>query len=191
MRFERQQRYGPRPLTDRQRAAYARKLAKEQARYPLFADHVAAEQRPLDQEIKRREERATRWSPIGASSWRTCGAERVQPTSRSRKKSACGSGKSGAPGPVRAPPPISLPWSMSKVGNRRGDLPASRRSSPRPGSASGARFAPSVLPRWIYKRAAPAYAGASPHLAAFPVLLRAPQNATASGPHAQPARIAA
>ena len=61
MRFERQQRYGPRSLTDRQRAAYTRKLAKEQARYPLFADHVAAEQRPLDEEIKRREEHATRW----------------------------------------------------------------------------------------------------------------------------------
>jgi hypothetical protein len=55
MRFERQQRYAPRPLTDRQRAAYTRKLAKEQARYPLFADHVAAEQRSLADEAKRRE----------------------------------------------------------------------------------------------------------------------------------------
>lgn len=58
MRFERQQRYGPRPLTDRMRAAYLRKLAKEQERYPLFADHVAAEQRSLDDEAKRREDGA-------------------------------------------------------------------------------------------------------------------------------------
>jgi len=55
MRFKRQQRYGPRPLTDRQRAAYARKLAKEQSRYPLFPDHVATEQRGIDDEAARRE----------------------------------------------------------------------------------------------------------------------------------------
>lgn len=54
MRFDRQQRYGPRPFTDRQRAAYSRKLLKEQARYPLFPDHVAAEQRGLDEEAERR-----------------------------------------------------------------------------------------------------------------------------------------
>lgn len=59
MRFERQKRYGPRPLTDRQRAAYARKLAKEQARYPLFSDHVAAEQRSIDDEARHREERSS------------------------------------------------------------------------------------------------------------------------------------
>jgi hypothetical protein len=59
MRFERQKRYGPRQLTDRQRAAYARKLAKEKARYPLFSDHVAAEQRSIDEEARHREERSS------------------------------------------------------------------------------------------------------------------------------------
>lgn len=56
MRFKRQERYGPRQLTDRQRAAYARKLVKEQNRYPLFAEHVAAEQRGVDEEAARREQ---------------------------------------------------------------------------------------------------------------------------------------
>lgn len=56
MRFKRQERYGPRQLTDRQRAAYARKLVKEQNRYPLFAEHVAAEQRGIDEEAARREQ---------------------------------------------------------------------------------------------------------------------------------------
>lgn len=60
MRFKRQERYGPRPLTDRQRSAYARKLAKEQARYPLFPVHVAAEQRSIDDEAKRREQRTAK-----------------------------------------------------------------------------------------------------------------------------------
>jgi hypothetical protein len=55
MRFDRQPRYGTRPLTDRQRAAYGRKLVKELSRYPLFPDHVASEQRGLDQEAARRE----------------------------------------------------------------------------------------------------------------------------------------
>jgi hypothetical protein len=54
MRFKRQQRYEPRPLTNRQRLAYARKLSKEKDRYPLFPDHVAAEQRPMDAEEERR-----------------------------------------------------------------------------------------------------------------------------------------
>lgn len=55
MRFKRFERYGPRQLTDRQRAAYARKLVKEQDRYPLFAEHIAAEQRGIDEEAARRE----------------------------------------------------------------------------------------------------------------------------------------
>lgn len=55
MRFKRMERYGPRALTDRQKGTYARKLVREQARYPLFADHVAAEQRSLDEETLRRD----------------------------------------------------------------------------------------------------------------------------------------
>lgn len=54
MRFKRQQRFEARPLTKRQRLAYERKLVKEQDRYPLFPDHVAAEQRPMDSEEERR-----------------------------------------------------------------------------------------------------------------------------------------
>jgi hypothetical protein len=54
MRFDRQPRYEPKPLTDRQRGAYARKLSKEKDRYPLFPDHVAAEQRTMDAEEERR-----------------------------------------------------------------------------------------------------------------------------------------
>lgn len=56
MRFRRQERYGPRQLTERQRAAYARKLVKEQNRYPLFAEHIAAEQRDINQEASHREQ---------------------------------------------------------------------------------------------------------------------------------------
>jgi hypothetical protein len=54
MRFSRQPRYEARPLTVRKEAAYARKLAREQARYPLFLEHVAGEQRSLDDEAARR-----------------------------------------------------------------------------------------------------------------------------------------
>ncbi|WP_371765521.1 hypothetical protein [Massilia sp.] len=54
MRFSRQPRYEARPLTMRKEAAYARKLAKEQARYPLFPEHVAGEQRSLNDEAARR-----------------------------------------------------------------------------------------------------------------------------------------
>ena len=63
MRFKRQERYGPRQLTDRQRAAYARKLVKEQNRYPLFAAHVAAEQRGIDEEAARREQLSVKNRP--------------------------------------------------------------------------------------------------------------------------------
>jgi hypothetical protein len=55
MRFSRQPRYEARPLTARKEAAYARKLEKEQARYPLFPEHVAGEQRSLDDEVARRQ----------------------------------------------------------------------------------------------------------------------------------------
>lgn len=46
MRFERQLHYEPRSLPKRQEAAYARMLAHEQARYPLFPRHVAEGKAP-------------------------------------------------------------------------------------------------------------------------------------------------
>jgi len=54
MKFERYTRYEPVTITQRKEAAYARKLEKERARYPLFSDHVASEQRSFDAEIVRR-----------------------------------------------------------------------------------------------------------------------------------------
>jgi hypothetical protein len=54
MRFDRQPRHAVRTMSERMREAYARKLQKETARYPLFPDHVAAEQRSLDTEAARR-----------------------------------------------------------------------------------------------------------------------------------------
>lgn len=59
MKFHRQERYEPITLTDRKRAAFARKQANERARYPLFSDHVADEQHTLADELARRQLSAT------------------------------------------------------------------------------------------------------------------------------------
>lgn len=45
--------------TQRKRMAYARKQKKEQERYPLFADEIAAQQIDVDTEMAQRK---TRWS---------------------------------------------------------------------------------------------------------------------------------
>lgn len=55
MKFERYTRYEPLTVTQRRVAAFERKLEKERARYPLFSDHVASEQRTIDAEMTRRQ----------------------------------------------------------------------------------------------------------------------------------------
>lgn len=55
MLFQRYERYEPITLTDRKAKAFLRKQQKERDRYPLFSEHVAAEQHTLDDELQRRE----------------------------------------------------------------------------------------------------------------------------------------
>ncbi|CAN7777881.1 hypothetical protein LJR296_007794 [Cupriavidus necator] len=58
MRFTRHERYNPIDFNTRRQAAFARKQARERERYPLLADHVAAEQHSVEEEIARRTVRA-------------------------------------------------------------------------------------------------------------------------------------
>lgn len=58
MKFDRRIRHHAVTLTERKAAAFARKQAKERARYPLFAEHVASEQHSLDEEMTRRQSAA-------------------------------------------------------------------------------------------------------------------------------------
>lgn len=58
MRFTRRERYQPIDFNQRRQAAFARKQLKEQARYPLFSEHVQAEQHDATEEITRRQRRA-------------------------------------------------------------------------------------------------------------------------------------
>ena len=44
-------------MTSRKISAFSRKQAKEQARYPLFSDHVASEQKDIETEIAGRTRR--------------------------------------------------------------------------------------------------------------------------------------
>jgi len=60
MRFTRFGRHNPINFNTRRQAAFARKQQRERDRYPLFADHVAAEQHSPDEELARRQRRADR-----------------------------------------------------------------------------------------------------------------------------------
>lgn len=58
MRFTRHGRHDPIDFNTRRQAAFARKQQRERDRYPLFADHVAAEQHSADEEFARRQRRS-------------------------------------------------------------------------------------------------------------------------------------
>ncbi|MGH8789389.1 MAG: hypothetical protein ACREYA_30490 [Cupriavidus necator] len=58
MRFSRLERHTPIDFNTRRQAAFARKQQRERDRYPLFADHVAAEQHSPDEELARRQRRS-------------------------------------------------------------------------------------------------------------------------------------
>jgi len=60
MRFTRRERYQPIDFNQRRQAAFARKQQREQARYPLFGEHIQAEQHDATEEITRRQRRADR-----------------------------------------------------------------------------------------------------------------------------------
>lgn len=74
MKFQRYDRYQPITITQRKVAAFARKQAAERARYPLFAGHVADEQRSVDTEMAARhtawESTEVRMRAYHAQSWR-------------------------------------------------------------------------------------------------------------------------
>lgn len=61
MRFTRFERYTPIEFNARRQAAFARKQQRERDRYPLFPEHVAAEQHKADEEIDRRQRQADRF----------------------------------------------------------------------------------------------------------------------------------
>ena len=54
MLFERYARYETFTMTDRKIAAFLRKQERERSRYPLFPQHIEAEQHSLDEEIVKR-----------------------------------------------------------------------------------------------------------------------------------------
>ncbi|MEN7527644.1 MULTISPECIES: hypothetical protein [unclassified Cupriavidus] len=58
MRFTRHGRHDPINFNARRQAAFARKQQRERDRYPLFAEHVAAEQHSPDEEFARRQRRS-------------------------------------------------------------------------------------------------------------------------------------
>ncbi|MWL91406.1 hypothetical protein [Cupriavidus sp. SW-Y-13] len=58
MRFTRFGRHDPINFNTRRQAAFARKQQRERDKYPLFADHVAAEQHSPDEEFARRQRRS-------------------------------------------------------------------------------------------------------------------------------------
>jgi len=60
MRFTRFGRHAPINFNTRRQAAFARKQQRERERYPLFAEHVAAEQHSADDELVRRQRRSDR-----------------------------------------------------------------------------------------------------------------------------------
>jgi len=60
MRFTRFGRHDPINFNTRRQAAFARKQQRERDRYPLFTDHVAAEQHSHDEEFARRQRRSDR-----------------------------------------------------------------------------------------------------------------------------------
>jgi hypothetical protein len=74
MCFTRYERHNSIDFNARRQAASARKQARERERYPLFGDHVAAEQHTMDEEIARRTVRADsfahRMRAVNARCWR-------------------------------------------------------------------------------------------------------------------------
>jgi hypothetical protein len=74
MRFTRYERHNTIDFNARRQAAFARKQARERERYPLFGDHIAAEQHTMDEEIARRTVRADsfehRMRAFNARCWR-------------------------------------------------------------------------------------------------------------------------
>lgn len=60
MRFTRFGRHDPITFGPRRQAAFARKQQRERDRYPLFAEHVAAEQHGADEKFERRQRRSDR-----------------------------------------------------------------------------------------------------------------------------------
>nr|WP_315593838.1 hypothetical protein [uncultured Cupriavidus sp.] len=58
MRFTRHGRHDPINFNTRRQAAFTRKQQRERDRYPLFAEHVAAEQHSPDEEFARRQRRS-------------------------------------------------------------------------------------------------------------------------------------
>jgi hypothetical protein len=74
MRFTRYERHNAIDFNARRQAAFARKQARERERYPLFGDHIAAEQHTMDEEIARRTVRADsfehRMRAFNARCWR-------------------------------------------------------------------------------------------------------------------------
>jgi hypothetical protein len=74
MRYTRYERHRPIDFTARRQSAFARKQARERQRYPLFSDHVAAEQRSADEEVIHRVRRAdsfeSRMRAFHAKTWR-------------------------------------------------------------------------------------------------------------------------
>lgn len=61
MRFTPFGRHDPINFNARRQAAFARKQQRERDRYPLFAEHVAAEQHSAEDELARRQRRADRF----------------------------------------------------------------------------------------------------------------------------------
>ncbi|MDF3882660.1 hypothetical protein ACU4GD_15175 [Cupriavidus basilensis] len=74
MRFTRYERHNAIDFNARRQAAFARKQARERERYPLFGEHIAAEQHTVDEEIARRTVRADsfehRMRALNARCWR-------------------------------------------------------------------------------------------------------------------------
>lgn len=60
MRFTRFGRHHPIDFNTRRQAAFARKQQRERDRYPLFTEHVAAEQHSAQEELTRRQLRSDR-----------------------------------------------------------------------------------------------------------------------------------
>lgn len=74
MLFQRYPTYEAYTFTDRKRNAYLRKLKKEQNKYPLFAEEIAAQQLSVEEEEQRRIRIADKtemsWRQLHAKQWR-------------------------------------------------------------------------------------------------------------------------
>lgn len=123
MRFTRYERHNPVELNARRQAAFARKQARERDRYPLFSDHVAAEQHSLDEELARRTARGGAFEQRMRAFNQSAGATTVGFTLRSPRKCGSSSAQSGLPGSGLPPPRTSPGWLTWKVATRRAASP--------------------------------------------------------------------